>query len=148
MRTRRFQSWGIITSRRFGNAVNRNKAKRLIREIFRKNIKSFPMGSKSVFIPKPKMLLNSFKSTEQEVGFRQFQIPFQNNENIRSNQYAYSCILSFISGKATTGILSEVVLQSREPTHSLSNLEQNKTQPLIDNTLRRTKSFNRPAIFI
>ena len=25
---------GIITSRRFGNAVNRNKAKRLIREIF------------------------------------------------------------------------------------------------------------------
>ena len=58
---------GIITSRRFGNAVNRNKAKRLIREIFRKNIKSFPMGSKSVFIPKPKMLLNSFKSTEQEI---------------------------------------------------------------------------------
>ena len=55
--------------------------------------------------------------------------------------------LLWYQGKQQQELYEET--QRRESTHSLSNLEQNKTQPLIDNNFSETqKFFNRPAIFI
>lgn len=41
---------GIIASRRAGNAVHRNRIKRIVREFFRQNREAFPVGD-SVVIP-------------------------------------------------------------------------------------------------
>ncbi|NUP10537.1 MAG: ribonuclease P protein component [Polyangiaceae bacterium] len=41
---------GIIASRKVGNAVERNRAKRLLRELFRKNKAAFPPGFDLVFV--------------------------------------------------------------------------------------------------
>lgn len=41
---------GVIASRRVGNAVKRNRGKRLVREVFRKNAESLPRGSRCVVV--------------------------------------------------------------------------------------------------
>ena len=41
---------GVITSRKVGNAVERNRARRIIREIFRRNRDSMPAGLDCVVI--------------------------------------------------------------------------------------------------
>ena len=56
---------GIIASRRFGGAIQRNQAKRRLREIFRKNIKEIPAGSKIVIMPRPHFLTYNFKELEK-----------------------------------------------------------------------------------
>jgi ribonuclease P protein component len=43
---------GITVTRKFGNAVHRNLAKRLIREAFRRSPELFPGGTDVVVIPK------------------------------------------------------------------------------------------------
>jgi len=43
---------GIAVSRKFGNSVHRNHAKRLVREAFRRNRQLFPLGFDLVVIPK------------------------------------------------------------------------------------------------
>ncbi len=56
---------GIIASRRIGGAVRRNKAKRLIREIFRLNKRSGP-GWDIVVIPKPELPDVDFAALEAD----------------------------------------------------------------------------------
>jgi len=41
---------GVIASRRVGPAVKRNRGKRLVREIFRRHIASFPTGTNMVVV--------------------------------------------------------------------------------------------------
>ena len=43
---------GISASKKFGNSVQRNRIKRLVRELFRRNRNLFPPGSDIVVIPK------------------------------------------------------------------------------------------------
>ena len=40
----------MIASRRVGNAVKRNRGKRLVREIFRRNAEALPRGSRFVVV--------------------------------------------------------------------------------------------------
>jgi len=56
---------GIIASRRFGGAVDRNRAKRRIREVFRRNRASLPKGIDLVVLPRTALLKASFSSLEQ-----------------------------------------------------------------------------------
>jgi ribonuclease P protein component len=58
---------GIIASRRYGGAIQRNCAKRRFREIFRKNINSFPIGSQIVILPRPALFTFSFREIEQRI---------------------------------------------------------------------------------
>jgi len=55
---------GIIASRRFGGAVLRNRAKRRIREVFRRNQNFFPSGISLVALPRPGLLEAPFSSIE------------------------------------------------------------------------------------
>lgn len=43
---------GIATSKKLGNSVVRNRIKRIVREVFRRNRKLFPASSDIVVIPK------------------------------------------------------------------------------------------------
>jgi len=58
---------GIIASRRFGGAIQRNRAKRRFREIFRQNINHFPKGSKTVLLPRPALFSLSFAEVERRI---------------------------------------------------------------------------------
>ncbi len=58
---------GIIASRRFGCAVKRNKAKRIIREIFRINRSHFPKGSRIVLIPRTAILSVPYREVESQL---------------------------------------------------------------------------------
>jgi len=55
---------GIIASRRFGGAVVRNRAKRRMREVFRRNKSLFSAGASMVVLPRRGMLKASFSSLE------------------------------------------------------------------------------------
>jgi len=47
---------GVIATRRLGNAVTRNRAKRILRELFRLNQSAIPGGSDLVLLARPKLL--------------------------------------------------------------------------------------------
>lgn len=47
-------SFSIVIGKKLGNAIQRNRIKRLIREVYRKNKEYFGIGINWVFIPKGK----------------------------------------------------------------------------------------------
>jgi ribonuclease P protein component len=57
---------GIIASRRLGDAVQRNRAKRLIREIFRLNKRSRAAGTDIVIIPRGDLVKAPFPALEAD----------------------------------------------------------------------------------
>jgi ribonuclease P protein component len=63
----RLPKLGVIASRRFGGAIQRNRAKRRFREIFRKNPEFFPKGSLIVILPRPSLFSLSFSDTEKQI---------------------------------------------------------------------------------
>src|SRR5690625_480769 len=56
---------GVIASRRVGNAVCRNRAKRRLREIFRLHQEHLPPACDIVLIARRSLLYESFRETEQ-----------------------------------------------------------------------------------
>lgn len=58
---------GVIASRRVGNAVKRNRGKRLVREIFRRNAALLPLGSRVVVVLRSGF--ERFKFAELEADF-------------------------------------------------------------------------------
>ncbi len=55
---------GVAATRRLGDAVHRNRAKRLVRELFRRN-KTLP-GFDVVVVPRPELLDAEFSSLEAD----------------------------------------------------------------------------------
>ncbi len=56
-----YRRLGLIVSRKIGKAVKRNRVKRLLREIFRKNKELFPEGSDIIIIPHPNVVTLNYK---------------------------------------------------------------------------------------
>ncbi|HBK78295.1 MAG TPA: ribonuclease P protein component [Nitrospinae bacterium] len=56
---------GVIASRKFGNAVERNRAKRIIREIFRRNRCRMPAGAEVVVVVRHPMVGAEQKEIEK-----------------------------------------------------------------------------------
>ncbi len=52
---------GVGVGKRFGNAVKRNRAKRLCRELFRLNKYKIPKGIDLIFLPKKAILESSWQ---------------------------------------------------------------------------------------
>ncbi len=50
-----FRRLGLAVSRKIGTAVERNRVKRLLRELFRKNKGLFPEGADLILIPHPNL---------------------------------------------------------------------------------------------
>lgn len=59
-----YNKMGITTSKKIGNAVERNRAKRIIRAAYRNSETLFPIGFDIVFVARPDIL--SVKSTDIE----------------------------------------------------------------------------------
>jgi ribonuclease P protein component len=50
-----FRRLGLVVSKKIGTAVERNRVKRLLRELFRKNKELFPEGADLILIPHPNL---------------------------------------------------------------------------------------------
>ena len=58
---------GLSVGKRVGNAVKRNRIKRLTRELFRKNKEKFPRGYDIVFIPRKGFPIQGLNDMERQV---------------------------------------------------------------------------------
>lgn len=58
---------GISVHRKIGDAVRRNRIKRLIREVFRLNRELFPSSCDIVFAVRPEFTINSFVDMQASV---------------------------------------------------------------------------------
>lgn len=64
---RQYCRLGIIASKKVGNAVKRNRCKRLVRELFRRNKEQFPPGSDVIVIVKRDMVGKQYAELEEEL---------------------------------------------------------------------------------
>ena len=64
---RQYRRLGIIASRKVGNAVSRNRCKRIMREIFRKNKQLFPQGADIVVVVRRGMVGRRYNEVLEEV---------------------------------------------------------------------------------
>ncbi len=58
--------FGIVTSKRIGNAVVRNRAKRLIREVIRSNLTGLPQGYDLVIVARHNINEAAYEQIERE----------------------------------------------------------------------------------
>ena len=58
---------GITASRKVGNAVTRNRCKRLVRELFRRNKEKFPTGADVVIVVTRNMVGKRYAELEDEL---------------------------------------------------------------------------------
>ena len=58
---------GITASRKIGNAVTRNRCKRIVREVFRRNKDLFPQGADVVVIVKQNMVNKGYHEVRKEL---------------------------------------------------------------------------------
>jgi ribonuclease P protein component len=56
---------GVIATKRIGNAVSRNLAKRTVREIYRRNKGIIPVSTDVVILPKKSIFLTKFSKLEK-----------------------------------------------------------------------------------
>lgn len=59
-------SLGVIASRRVGNAVRRNRGKRFVRELFRRNAAMLPPGSRCVVVLRSGFIHYDFSALEDQ----------------------------------------------------------------------------------
>ncbi len=64
--TRQDRRLGITASKKVGNAVTRNRCKRIVREVFRRNKKLFPEGTDVVVIVRRDMVGKRYDSVLEE----------------------------------------------------------------------------------
>jgi ribonuclease P protein component len=57
---------GVITSRKLGNAVVRARARRLLREVFRRHQHELNRPARVILIPRASMVNKPYKSVEQD----------------------------------------------------------------------------------
>lgn len=75
---------GITTSKKIGNAVARNRARRIIRAAYRNSEKMFPIGFDIVFVARPDII--SEKSTNIERFIKQRVLKDMNKSFSSKNQ--------------------------------------------------------------
>lgn len=59
---------GITTSKRLGNAVMRNRVRRLVREVFRRGLMTLPNGIDVVVIAKPRATSMTYGAIASDLG--------------------------------------------------------------------------------
>ncbi|MBD3304835.1 ribonuclease P protein component [candidate division KSB3 bacterium] len=64
---RPYRRLGVVVSKKVGNAVTRNRCKRVIREIFRTHKAWFPQGADLVVIVRRAMVNKPYQTVEEEL---------------------------------------------------------------------------------